>query len=70
MILIDKILMIIVLVMTGTLLILLIKFAKDNPKELLWAIRRRDFYNILDFAVKLQPDENTALLSRRKKKKD
>jgi len=30
-------------------------------------MRNRDFYNFLDFAEKLQPEENIALLSRRKK---
>lgn len=68
MILLDEILMSIVLIASGILVILLLKFAKENPKEWLWAIRKRDYFNILGFAEKLQPEENSALLSRRKKR--
>jgi len=68
MMLLDEILMSIILIASGILVILLLKFAKENPKEWLWAMRRRDYFNILGFAEKLQPKENRALLSRRKKR--
>jgi hypothetical protein len=67
-ILLDKILVGIVLIAAGTLLLLFLKFAKDHPREWLWAVTKRDFFNFLNFAEKLQPDENIALLSRRKKR--
>lgn len=70
MILLDKILMSIILIASGILVILLLKFAKENPREWLWAICRRDFFNFLDFAEKLQPKKNISLLSRRKKRKE
>ncbi len=50
------------------LMILFLKFAREHPRVWFWAIRKRDFINFLDFAVKLQPEENWGLLSRRKKR--
>ena len=70
MMLLDEILMGVMLIASGILVILFLKFAKENPREWLWAIRRRDFFNFLDFAEKLQPKENISLLSRRKKRKE
>jgi hypothetical protein len=64
----DKIFFGIMLTAAGILMILFLKFARKNPKEWFWAIRKRDFINFLDFAVKLQPDENRGLLNRRKKR--
>ena len=68
MILLDGILMGAMLIASGILVILFRKFAKENPREWLWAIRRRDYYNFLDFAEKLQPKKSIALLSRSKKR--
>jgi len=68
MMLLDKILMGVMLIASCVLVILFLKFTKENPREWLWAIRRRDYFNFLDFAEKLQPKENRALLSRRKKR--
>lgn len=68
MILLDKILIGVMLIAFCILVILFLKFAKENPREWLWAIRRRDFFNFLDFAEKLQPKKNIALLSRSKKR--
>ena len=70
MMLLDKILMGVMLIASCILVILFLKFAKENPREWLWAIRRRDYFNILDFAEKLQPKKNIALLSRRKKRNE
>ena len=68
MILLDKILIGVMLIASCILVILFLKFAKENPREWLWAIHRRDFFNFLDFAEKLQPKKNIALLSRSKKR--
>ena len=64
----DKILFGIMLTAAGILMILFLKFAREHPREWLWAIRKRDFINFLDFALKLQPEEDRGLLSRRKKR--
>ena len=68
MILLDGILMGVMLIASGILVILILKFAKENPREWLWAIRRRDYFNFLDFAEELQPKKNIALLSRHTKR--
>lgn len=61
MILLDKTLVGIVLTAAGTLLLLFLRFAKDE-RERFWSIR------FLNFAEKLQPEENVGLLSRRMKR--
>ena len=68
MIMIDRILIGVTLLSACILMILFLKFAWDNPREWLWAISKRDFYNFRDFAAKLQPEENRGLLSRTKKR--
>lgn len=67
MILLDKVLMGVMLIATGTALFLMYRLVREDPEYWFGGWRNRRFWVVME---RLQPDENTALLRRSKKQEE